>query len=80
MRKRAASPLLFVTAFLIVFPGCSTTSSVPFSGTLDDIKNEQRGRLYLRCLHDMSGIASLMPDTRGNLAVQCRNWGQRMVR
>ena len=80
MRTKAISPLLFVTGCLIVFPGCSTTSSAQFTGTLADIKNEQRSRLYLQCLHDTSGIASLMPDMRGNLAVQCRTWGQQMVR
>jgi hypothetical protein len=34
----------------------------------------------MQCIHDTSAIASLMPDMRSNLVVECRNWGRRMVR
>jgi hypothetical protein len=64
---------------LTVVPGCATPTA-HFTGSLADIKEEQRSRLYMQCIHDTSAVAALMPDMRGNLVAQCRNWGRQMVR
>jgi len=67
-------------ALLSIFSGCTTHSPAHFSGSLADIKEEQRSRLYMECLSDTSALTALMPDMRGTFLVQCRNWGRQMVR
>lgn len=69
---------IFGIACLVIVAGCSTPNS-GFTGSLADIKNEQRGRLTLQCLENINALVGRMPELATHVSNECRDWGRRRV-
>ena len=72
--------MLCVGCFWLSLSGCVSSSPASFTGSLTDIKAEQRGRLYLRCLQDSNDVRHMMPELMSTISRGCREWGRQMVR